>query len=199
MQKVIWMELDFTMKIKNFLLPIKKSSHIWCQTSGWFYVIISLLGNLFPLWFKALINYINGQTLRQSLSSFDSPFSFLLISISLSSMTVYLWLKNLKLDSSNFEKNSNILKYALMMIYILIIFPLWGYFISQEENINLRSGNYSLLIYILSCIVAFVYIYFQLKDFSENKKSEASNNLFIKKVEEKEINDLDKQLNSRLK
>lgn len=183
---------------KDIFLYSIFSKKIWCQTSGWFYVIISILGNLFPLWFKSIIQFIDGKSIVESLSCIKSPPSFLLISISLSSMTIYLWLKNLKLESNKFENNNDILRYALMVIYILIIFPLWGYLINIDEEVLKDTNRYSSIIYMLSFIVAFVYTYFQLKDFSENKRSKEYDNLSIKKEEQREVNDLGEQLNSRL-
>ena len=182
---------------------IEKQRNIWSQREGWFYILISLIGNLFPIWFKVFIGIIDGKCGYDICNDINSPFTYLLITISFSSMTIYLWQKHLKFDEEEYEKSkeqthNNLLKRKWMIIYVLIIFPLLGYLISREQYITKYLCNLSICIYSIFTLVLLVYIYFKLKDFAEEKNLKLKQDTTVTKEIKNEMKSLNDQLNSKL-
>lgn len=187
---------------KTSIFYIKDFFKIWCQKEGWIFILISWLGNSFPIWFKTIICYIKGEDMSTIINN-EFPFTILLISISFSSMTIYLWLKNIKFErnSSNLSKQdsqNNLSGNTFMIIYILLIFPLWGFLIANENMIKLDLGRYSCCIYIFAAITLLVYTHFQLKDFFEEDKVKTMTLTTIPKEINSEIENLNNDLNKKI-
>lgn len=173
------------------------NKEIWCNSEGWKYILINFLGNLFPIWFKMVIEFFkNGFTFSVIKVAFSDPFTYIVLSISLASMTIYLWAKKF-----NFvEKTETPAKSKTpvdMLIYILVFFPLMGFYISNETIIK-ENQNDNLIypIYVISVFITIVYIYFQLRDFYELENLQKKSNSNPTKLVNDEVNDLNNQLNN---
>ncbi len=163
--------------IKNW-----KGWSIWTNLDGWKYITVNLVGNLFPVWFLLIVEFgNNGLSKNGFCQTISQPYTYLILSIAFASSTLYLWIKRIKSENETEEVPKR--KTSIGMIfYILILFPVIGFYLSKKEclekfqfnQINDDCFRIVPVIYILFFIVVITYIYFQLKDFAELDKLENS-------------------------
>lgn len=173
---------------------------VWSNVEGWKYIAVNLTGNLFPVWFLLIIEFgNNGLDKSGVIRTISQPYTYLILSVAFASSTLYLWIKNLKLEVQNESSKNNKISIG-MIFYVLILFPVIGFYLSKKEclethqinNANLDCFRIVPVIYVLFLIVVLVYIYFQLKDFDELRRlSQASKTNVPAKVdnERKKLNE----------
>lgn len=174
------------------------SREIWGNREGWKYIAINMVGNLFPVWFLVIIDFANnGISLCGFVNTISQPYTYLILSATFASSTLYLWIKKLKSEGT--EINSNNKNFSIgMILYIVILFPVIGFYLSKKDCLERIEASCSPIIpviyFIMLPIVIFVYIYYQLYDFYEIKKvMDKSTSNPTKKVDG-EIKDLNDQL-----
>ena len=163
---------------------------LWLNPEGWKYIAINLVGNLFPIWFLLIINFSNnGFSFAEIVITLSQPFTYLILSVTFAASTLYLWLKKVKSDSVGDDRNKKIS--IGMLIYVLILFPIIGFFLSKKDCLEQLGSSCQLIIpaiYIIFSVVVVVYIYYQLSDFFE-----------IDKLNEKSSSNPTKNVNAEIK
>ncbi|WP_298948549.1 hypothetical protein [uncultured Polaribacter sp.] len=172
------------------LNKIKESKYL--NKNFWGYTILYLLGNTIPIWFLLIINLIEKKfSCSVVIESIHQPFTYLVLSGTLLSTTLYLWLKSVK---SNSENNS---LPTSMLIFIFIFLPLLGYLFIKTNNKSIEeiSLALSVVIYLIFGVSLLIYLFYQANDFVGIKKTNAVNdNSKGKEREKNEIDQLKKDL-----
>lgn len=170
----------------EFYNKLKKSKYLNKNFLG--YTILYLIGNAIPIWFLLLINIIErGLSIDVIINSIHQPFTYLVLSGTLLSTTLYLWLKSVKLNS---EKNS---LPTSMLVFIFIFLPLLGYLFIRTNNKSIEDISYSLsvVIYLIFSISLIIYFIYQASDFVDIQiVNDVNDNSKGKEREEKEIDEL---------
>lgn len=184
-------------RIKNW-----KGWNIWTNGEGWKYITVNLIGNLFPVWFLLIIEFANnGLTHNGIVATISQPYTYLILSVAFASSTLYLWIKNLKSEVQN-ESNKRSKISIGMIFYVLILFPVIGFYLSKKECLETYQNDIGSLecfriipvIYTLFIIIVLVYIYFQLKDFDELRRLNQSSKTNVPAKVDKEIKKLNDEL-----
>ncbi|MCX6231147.1 MAG: hypothetical protein NTZ33_06345 [Bacteroidetes bacterium] len=118
----------------------------------------SFLGNLIPVWMGVVISISDyGFSLLNIYRSIHQPFTFLILSASFLTTTLYILRKGSKFSESN--SFFHYLYFALLLII--------GFLISKKSGLENLSANFEtkLLVYIIFIISIFLYIFFQFRHF----------------------------------
>jgi hypothetical protein len=179
-----------------------KGWDIWTNWEGWKYITVNLIGNLFPVWFLLIIEFgNNGLNKSGVITTISQPYTYLILSVAFASSTLYLWIKNLKSEVQNESSKKNKISIG-MIFYVLILFPVIGFYLSKKEcletyqnnNANLDCYRIVPVIYVLFLIVVLAYIYFQLKDFDELRRLNQSSKTNVPAKVDNEIKKLNEEL-----
>lgn len=179
-----------------------KGWDIWLEKEGWKYITVNLAGNLFPVWFLLIIEFGNeGISTNGTCKTLAQPYTYLVLLVAFASSTLYLWIKNIK--SEEIEDNKNKSKISIgLILYVLVLFPIVGFYLNKKKCLELYDFNGKItdcepivnVIYVLFGFTVCIYIYFQLKDFAAiNKLNKKSNPNPTARVEE-EVEKLNEEL-----
>jgi heme/copper-type cytochrome/quinol oxidase subunit 2 len=143
----------------------------------------------------------NGITKDGIIIVFSQPYTFLILSVAFASSTLYLWIKNLKSEVQNESDKKNKISIG-MIIYILVLFPVIGFYLSKKECLETYQTNNCIstcsrvvpVIYIFSAIIVLIYIYFQLKDFYEIERLTKSSKTNVTMKVDEQIKKLNNEL-----
>jgi len=168
--------MELLIIIITMISRLKKWNYwkVWSNLEGWKYITVNLTGSLFPVWFLLIIEFANNDHKSDLITTISQPYTYLILSVAFASSTLYLWIKNLKSEVQNELSKKNKISIG-MIFYVIIIFPIIGFYLNKKEcletyqnnNANLDCVRIVPVIYALFLIVVLVYIHFQLKDFDE--------------------------------
>lgn len=171
---------------------------VWLNIEGWKYIAINLVGNLFPVWFLLVIEFgNNGLTRSCFFKTIAQPYTYLVLAATFASSTLYLWIKKVKSEGDDETINK---KFSILMIvFIILFFPILGFFLSKKECLESLDNNCSQIInaiyFVILPMVLLIYIYHQLYDFYELQKLQ---NIKANSSTTAKVNEEIKNLNAEL-
>ncbi len=154
-------------------------------------VFWSFLGNLIPVWMGVIISISdNGLSYLKIYESIHQPFTFLILSASFLTTTLYILRKG-----SKFSESNNFFHYLYFVLLLII-----GFLISKKNGLENLTVNFEtkLLVYIIFVISIVLYIYYQFRHFYRlyNPKGLAERETQQENLED-EFDLLNKQNNGR--
>lgn len=121
-------------------------------------VFWSFLGNLIPVWMGVIISISdNGLSYSKIYESIHQPFTFLILSASFLTTTLYILRKG-----SKFSESNNFFHYLYFVLLLII-----GFLISKKNGLESLTVNFEtkLLVYIIFIISIIFYVYYQFRHF----------------------------------
>ncbi|MCB0537093.1 MAG: hypothetical protein KDE33_06150 [Bacteroidetes bacterium] len=121
-------------------------------------VFWSFLGNLIPVWMGVIISISdNGLSYPKIYESIHQPFTFLILSASFLTTTLYILRKG-----SKFSESNNFFHYLYFVLLLII-----GFLISKKNGLESLTVNFEtkLLVYIIFIISIIFYVYYQFRHF----------------------------------
>jgi len=121
-------------------------------------VFWNFLGNLIPVWMGVVISISdNGFSLSKIYSSIHQPFTFLILSASFLTTTLYILRKG-----SKFSESNSFFHYLYFVLLLII-----GFLISKKSGLENLTANFEtkLLVYIIFIVSIILYIYYQFRHF----------------------------------
>lgn len=118
----------------------------------------SFLGNLIPVWMGIVISISdNGLSITKIYESIHQPFTFLILSASFLTTTLYILRKG-----SKFSESNNFFHYLYFVLLLII-----GFLISKKSGLENLTVNFEtkLLVYVIFLISIIIYIYYQFRHF----------------------------------
>lgn len=150
-------------------------------------VFWSFLGNLIPVWMGIIISISdNGLSLSKIYESIHQPFTFLILSASFLTTTLYILRKG-----SKFSESNNFFHYVYFVLLLII-----GFLISKKSGLENLSVNFEtkLLVYVIFSISIFFYIYYQFRHFYRIYNP---NNIPEREIQQEELEDEFDRLNNQ--
>jgi hypothetical protein len=121
-------------------------------------VFWNFLGNLIPVWMGIIISISdNGLSYSKIYESIHQPFTFLILSASFLTTTLYIIRKG-----SKFSESNNFFHYVYFVLLLII-----GFLISKKSGLENLNVNFEtkLLVYIIFIISILFYIFYQFRHF----------------------------------
>ena len=118
----------------------------------------NFLGNLIPVWMGIIISISdNGLSCSKIYESIHQPFTFLILSASFLTTTLYILRKG-----SKFSESNNFFHYVYFVLLLII-----GFLISKKSGLENLTVNFEtkLLVYIIFIISILFYIFYQFRHF----------------------------------
>lgn len=146
------------------------------------FIGLNFLGNTIPIWFILLINVIEkGLNMQIVIKSVHQPFTFLVLGGTLLSNTLFLWQKDF---TNSTRKDIS----SLMLIYIFISLPLFGYLFVKTYDMKNKLVPTGIWIasYIVSLLAFLYYLKYQYKDFELEWINKNENNTIALEEKRKE-------------